>query len=149
MKPPINHGTMLFTGCDMRLLKAYWVNGFETIAILVFLFVVGCAPAPPVQNHQIRETVIGKTKDAIVLCAGQPVQEVATKEGVVLRYYIEAPMFEESAVFLKSSRPGIHHGCWANLLIDKDLIVGAEYKAVPESFEDVSLCDRLFQSCEP
>jgi hypothetical protein len=122
---------------------------------MVLFLVVSCAheehaqQSRPVQHSQIRENIVGKTKEAIVSCAGQPVKEVATKEGLVMQYYMEAPMFEESAVFLKGSRPGIHHGCWANLLIDQDRIVGAEYKAVPESFEDVNLCDRLFESCAP
>jgi hypothetical protein len=127
----------------------------EAATIIVLFLVANCAheetlqPSRPVQHSHIRESIVGKTKEAIVSCAGQPVKEVATKEGLVMQYYMEAPMFEESAVFLKGSRPGIHHGCWANLLIDKDRIVGAEYKAVPESFEDVNLCDRLFESCAP
>ncbi|MBA2253102.1 MAG: hypothetical protein H0W13_10460 [Nitrospirales bacterium] len=58
-------------------------------------------------------------------------------------------MLDESTVFLKGSRAGAHHGCWANLLVAEDRIVGAEYKSAPESLEDVHLCENIFESCAP
>lgn len=108
---------------------------------------LGCATSPPTEHAHARQAIIGKTKEQVLSCAGKPIQELQTSQGTVLRYYKEAPMFEESTVFLKGSRPAAHHGCWASLLLAEHRIVGAEYKSAPESLEEVRLCEQIFESC--
>jgi len=116
-------------------------------ALFILALLTACAAVKGEPDGQIRKSLLGKSKADILTCAGTPVQENQTEMGLVLRYYKEAPMFDESGVFLKGSRPGVHRGCWVNLLFDQDHVVGAEYRSAPESFDDLRLCDRIFESC--
>ena len=116
-------------------------------ALLTLILLTACATTPGPPDDEIRKSLLGKSHVEILACAGTPVQENQTEHGLVLRYYREAPMFDESGVFLKGSRPGAHRGCWVSLLFDKDHVVGAEYRSAPESFGDVRLCDGIFESC--
>lgn len=120
---------------------------FQMPAILTLVLLAACATTPGVPDDEIRKSLLGKSKADILSCAGTPVQENQTTQGLVLRYYKEAPMFDESAVFLKGSQPGVHRGCWVSLLFDKDYVVGAEYRSAPESLGDVRLCDGIFEAC--
>lgn len=116
-------------------------------ALLIFVSVAACATTPAAPDDEIRKSLLGKSHVEILACAGTPVQENQTEQGLVLRYYREATMFDESGVFLKGSRPGVHRGCWVSLLLDKDHVVGTEYRSAPESLGDVRLCDGIFASC--
>jgi len=117
--------------------------------IVLGMVAVACAPRQPLetQTDQVQHPILGKTKTDIVSCAGPPVGTVETQTGLILRYYREAAMLDESPVFLKGSRPGIHRGCWAHVMLENDRVVGAEFRSAPESLQDVSLCDRMFESC--
>ena len=46
--------------------------------------------------NPIGKALLGKSKQELVACAGNPLEETKTAEGTVLAYYKEAPMFEES-----------------------------------------------------
>ncbi len=116
-------------------------------ALLTLALIAACATTPGAPNDEIRTSLLGTSHAEILACAGPPVQENQTEQGLVLRYYREAPMFDESGVFLKGSRPGVHRGCWVSLLLDKDHVVGAEYRSAPESLGDVQLCHRILESC--
>jgi hypothetical protein len=67
-------------------------------------------------------------------------------QGVVFRYYKEAPMFEESRPFLKGSIAQEHHGCWASLLLEKDEVTGVEFRPVPDGTE-YDHCEDIFVRC--
>lgn len=120
------------------------------VAIIVLLF-SGCASDPPEKksDNPIAQRLIGKTQTAIVSCAGAPVREASYGHGVVLRYYKEAPMLEESRSFLKGSTPGEHHGCWASLLIENEEVTGVEFRTVPEGAgtEEDDECEAIFAGC--
>lgn len=59
-------------------------------------------------------------------------------------------MLEESRPVLKGSVPGIHHGCWASLLIENDQVTGVEFRTVPEGAEkEDDECEAIFQGCLP
>src|SRR5262249_49790952 len=80
-------------------------------------WLIGCAGPQPVDPNPIGKAMLGKSKQELVACAGNPLQDTRTTEGIVLSYYKEAPMFEESFASSKASRPGVHHGCWARVLM--------------------------------
>ena len=117
-------------------------------AFFILLLVAACAANPGAPNDDIKKSLLGKSQTEILACAGLPAQENQTEQGLVLRYYKEAPMFDESGVFLKGSQPGVHRGCWVSLLFEKDHVVGAEYRSAPESLGDVQLCHRIVESCQ-
>ena len=121
------------------------------VMILFLLGIVlhGCASAPLQNSLQpLAQKLIGKSHAEIVQCAGKPLKEASLGQGTVLRYYKEAAMFEESRPFLKGSLPGVHHGCWASVLIENDYVVGVEFKTVPEEAEKYGdECEEIFQGC--
>ncbi len=117
-------------------------------ALFILAVVAACAANPAAPDDDIRKSLLGKSRAEILACAGLPAQENQTEQGLVLRYYKEAPMFDESGVFLKGSQPGVHRGCWVSLLFEKDHVVGAEYRSAPESLGDVQLCHRIVESCQ-
>lgn len=116
---------------------------------VVGLLLQGCASAPRETISQpTAQRILGKSQAEILQCAGKPLQQTSHGEGLILRYYKEAPMFEESRPFLKGSQPGLHHGCWASVLIENDRATGMEFRTVPEGVEiENDECVEIFQGC--
>jgi hypothetical protein len=121
--------------------------------ILEFLLMVGCvgligcAASRPIAPNPTGKALLGKSKQELVACAGNPLEETKTAGGPVLAYYKEAPMLEESFASSKASRPGAHHGCWARLLMEEDRVVGVEYRSVPQSVDSTDHCEEIFRTC--
>jgi hypothetical protein len=120
---------------------------FEFLLTVSFVGLVGCAASQPIEPSPIGKTLLGKSKQELVVCAGSPLKESKTAEGTVLSYYREAPMFEESFASSKTSSSGAHHGCWAHLLTEEDRVVGVEYKSVPPSVDATDHCEEIFHAC--
>ena len=115
---------------------------------LILLLSNGCASTPLEQSsHPMAQRLIGKTQESILQCAGTPLKQLQYGDGVIFRYYKEAPMFEESRPFLKGSIAQEHHGCWASLLLEKDKVTGVEFRPVPEETE-YDHCEEIFAACE-
>ncbi len=119
--------------------------------LLVGLFLNGCAsPAQKAGSSPIAQRLLGKSRADIFECAGNPTRQSRHGGDVILRYYKEAPMLEESRPLLKGSMPGIHHGCWASLLISNDKVTGVEFRTVPEGAESEDHeCEAIFRGCVP
>jgi hypothetical protein len=114
------------------------------------LMLLGCASAPlDLPPPSTSQTLIGKSKASILSCTGPPLSEVKHGDVTILRYYKEAPMMEESAVASKTSRPGIHHGCWARLRLEEDQVTGVEFRTVPKGVSEQGDCEELFKACRP
>jgi hypothetical protein len=82
--------------------------GVESVVVFIaaILVVLGCTSSPPDKPTPSTSTrLLGKSKAAILSCAGIPIMEVGQGALTILRYYKEAPMMEESAVTSKTSRP--------------------------------------------
>ena len=119
-------------------------------AAILVLLLNGCASAPieKKSDNPTAQRLVGKTQAQILQCAGKPLKESPYGHGVIFRYYKEAPMLEESRSFLKGSTPGEHHGCWASLLIEQEVVTGIEFRTVPEGAgnEDDD-CEAIFAIC--
>ena len=112
-----------------------------------FVWLIGCAASQPIEPNPLGKALLGKSKHALIACAGNPLQETKTAEGTVLAYYKEALMFEESFSLSKGSTSGVHHGCWAHLLMEEGRVVGVEYKSVPPSVDATDHCEEIFHTC--
>lgn len=112
-----------------------------------FAWLIGCAASPPTEPSPVQKALIGKSKHELTVCASHALEETETPEGTVVKYYKEAPMFEESTVASKTSSAGVHHGCWAFLLLADDRVVGVEYRSVPHSIDATDHCEEIFQRC--
>ena len=136
MKPPL-----CGFGTSFRILESFMMVGFVGL--------IGCTASQPIEPNPIGKALLGKSKQALVACAGNPLKETKTAEGTVLSYYKEAPMLEESFSLSKGSTSGAHHGCWAHLLMEADRVVGVEYRSVPRSIHATDHCEEIFQACVP
>lgn len=65
----------------------------------------------------------------------------------MLTYYKEASQFEESFPGSKSSVARAHHGCWALLRLENEVVTGVEYRSVPKDSHHYDHCDEIFEHC--
>ena len=128
-------------------MQANMIRAVAVLIVFTAVWLVGCAAPQPVEQSRIGNALLGKSREELVACAGHPLRETKTVDGIVLSYYKEAPMLEESSPFLKGSRAGAHHGCWAHLLMGEDRVVGVEYRSVPPSVHATDHCEEIFQTC--
>ena len=136
--------------CYCAFQKTIQTDMIHTISVLVLsiaVWLIGCAAPQSTAPSPIGKALLGKSKQELIACAGNPLQETKTDEGTVLSYYKEAPMFEESFSHSKGSQPGAHHGCWALLLMGDDRVVGVEYRSVPRSVAAMDHCEEIFHIC--
>jgi hypothetical protein len=119
----------------------------DFLLMVGFVGLIGCAASQPIEPNPTGKALLGKSKQELLACAGNPLEETKTAEGIVLSYYKEAPMFEESYSLSKGSRSGAHHGCWAHLLMGDDRVVGVEYRSAPWSVDATDHCEEIFHTC--
>jgi hypothetical protein len=125
------------------------IRAISALVLCIAVWLIGCAASQPIAPSPIGKALLGKSKHELVACAGNPLQEMQMAEGTVLTYYKEAPMFDESFSLSKGSTSGVHHGCWAHLLLDDDRVVGIEYRSVPRSVSATDHCEEIFHTCVP
>ena len=135
-------------GALSKTMQANMVRAISSLVICTAVWLIGCAVTQPIEPKPAGNALLGKSRQKLAACAGTPLQQTKTSEGMVLSYYKEAPMFEESSPFLKGSRAGAHHGCWAHLLMEEDRVVGVEYRSVPPSVHATDHCEEIFQTCD-
>ena len=123
------------------------IRAISVLVLCIAVWLIGCAASQPIEPNPIGKALLGKSKQELVACAGKPVQEMKTAGGTVLTFYKEAPMFEESFSLSKGSTSGVHHGCWAHLLMEEDRVVGVEYRSVPSSVDSTDHCEEIFHTC--
>ncbi len=132
---------------DSTAKSRYAMRLLEVGAGFAALLLLGCTTAPQEAHVSPAQALIGKSKQDLLGCAGSPLREIPTSGGIVLKYYKEAPMFEESFMGSKGSRSGTHHGCWASISMSEDRVIGVEYKSVPTRGTANDHCDEIFKNC--
>jgi hypothetical protein len=112
-------------------------------------WLAGCATPAQVAQYPNQQRMIGKSKAEVLTCAGTPRKEMMHEGALLLRYYREAPMLEESAPVSKGSFPTIHHGCWATAVIENDRVTDVIYQFVPPTIDASNDCEAIFDACVP
>jgi len=108
----------------------------------------GCAGTPAaVGEYPNQQKVMGKSKADVLACAGKPVKEQTRNDVVLLQYYREAPVLEESQPVGKGSMSTIRHGCWATVVMTDDRVTDVRYRFVPPSMDASNDCEAIFDSC--
>lgn len=110
--------------------------------------ITGCATAAQVGEYPNQQRMVGKSKAAILACAGKPVKEQTRNDVTLLQYYREAPMLEESSAVGKGSFPTMHHGCWATVVITDDRVTEIRYRFAPPAFDASNDCEAIFEPCQ-
>jgi hypothetical protein len=128
-------------------MQANMIRAVAVFIVYTAVWLIGCAVPQPIEPNSTEHALLGKSRKELVACAGNPLRETKTVDGIVLSYYKEAPMLEVSSPFLKGSRAGAHHGCWAHLLMGEDRVVGVEYRSVPPSVHATDHCEEIFHTC--
>ncbi|ALA59405.1 hypothetical protein [Nitrospira moscoviensis] len=109
----------------------------------------GCATPEPVSVVPNREATIGKTKETLLSCAGQPIREAVQNDSVLFLYYKETSMLEKSFPTSKGSFPRAHRGCWASVLLERDRVTDIGYRSVPSGIDALDHCEAIFEGCNP
>lgn len=119
------------------------------LSILMTGFVLGCQSSPPVtEGYPHQQALQGKTLQQVLACAGPPLQKRENGPVTTLRYYREAPLLEESMVSSKGSRPTVHHGCWATVILQDQHVDRVQYHFVPSSMDASNDCEDIFANCQ-
>lgn len=134
-------------GTLQKTSEATMIRVISALVVCIAVWFIGCAAPQPIEPSLIGKALLGKSKQELVSCAGNPLQETTTAEGTVLKYYKEASMLEESFPFSKGSRAGAHQGCWASLLLVHDRVIGVEFSAAPSTLNTDHLCKKIFETC--
>lgn len=126
-------------------------NRFSLLAIasslLGLMSVAGCASAAPIGEYPNQQKVIGKSKADVLACAGKPVKEQTRNDVVLLQYYREAPVLEESQPVGKGSMSTNRHGCWATVVLTEDRVTDIRYRFAPPSMDASNDCEAIFDPC--
>ena len=119
------------------------------LSILMTGFVLGCQSSPPVtEGYPHQQALQGKTLQQVLACAGPALQKRENGPVTTLRYYREAPLLEESMVSSKGSRPTVHHGCWATVILQDQHVDRVQYHFVPSSMDASNDCEDIFANCQ-
>ena len=77
---------------------------------IVQIWLTSCSTPAHVGEYPNQQRMVGKSKQAVLACAGIPHKETSDGERTFLRYYREAPILEESRPVGKGSFATIRHG---------------------------------------
>ncbi len=131
---------------SMRLAQIRLSSGL--LSLLMAGLILSCQSTPPVtEGYPHQQALRGKTRDQVLACAGTPLQEQEQAAVTTLRYYKEAPLLEESMVGSKGSRPTVHHGCWATVILQDHRVDHVRYRFVPGSVDASNDCEEIFANC--
>ena len=110
--------------------------------------ITGCATTPAtVGEYPNQHKIIGKSKAAVLACVGKPVKEQTRDDVVLLQYYKEAPVLEESQPVGKGSMSTVRHGCWATVVLTEDRVTDVRYRFAPPSMDASNDCEAIFDPC--
>jgi hypothetical protein len=115
---------------------------------IVQISLTQCSTPAHVGEYPNQQRMVGKSKSAILACAGIPQKETSDGERTFLRYYREAPILEESRPVGKGSFATIRHGCWATVILTDDRVVDVHYRFVPPTFDASNDCEAILDSCQ-
>ena len=118
-----------------------------TLGLTAQIALVSCSAPAQVGEYPNQQRMVGKSKSAILACAGIPHKETSDGERTLLRYYREAPILEESRPVGKGSFATIRHGCWATVILADNRVVDVHYRFVPPTFDASNDCEEIFESC--
>lgn len=127
-------------------------KGQSLIALHVLVGSIALIVSACVTNHADRslkaQSLLGKTQQEIIGCAGEPVKKVVRGDTTLLIYYVEASEVASSFMGSKSSlrleRP---HACRASLAVVAGRVEGVQYDSIPATFAGEDHCDMIFQGC--
>ena len=117
------------------------------MGLIGLLSLASCSTPALVSEYPNQQQMIGRSKSAVLTCAGLPKKELTDGTRTLLRYYREAPILEESRPIGKSSFATIRHGCWATVILTDDRVIDVQYRFAPPTFDASNDCEEIFESC--
>ena len=62
------------------------IRALSALVACIVIWLIGCATSQPIAPSSKGKALLGKSKLELVACAGTPLQETKTAEGIVLQY---------------------------------------------------------------
>ena len=122
--------------------------GLMVRLLFACLAVQACSSTHPIIEGYPRQMALrGMSTSQVLACAGPPTRQFAEGDAILMRYYREAPMLEESVVGSKGSHAGVHHGCWATLVVRAERVESVRYRFVPSHVDASNDCEDIFSNC--
>ncbi|MCS6302563.1 MAG: hypothetical protein H8K07_02685 [Nitrospira sp.] len=118
-----------------------------TLGIATCLSLTSCITPAQVAEYPNQQRMVGRSKSAILSCAGIPKKEITEAGLTYLRYYREAPVLEESHPVGKGSFATVRHGCWATVILSENRVIDVHYRFVPPTFDASNDCEEIFEPC--
>lgn len=119
------------------------------LAVVLWAMALAAGCATPPGPSPVQSALIGKSKQELLDCAGEPQSETTVEGRTVLTYYRRASPLEH---YFSAARSGIacpRRGCEARVTLEDDRVVSAQYQAVPEALDGCEECDEIFAKCLP
>ena len=113
----------------------------------LLLWLIGCAGPAVVADYPNQQRIIGLSHPALLSCAGSPRKQSADKNSILLHYYREAPMLEESSPTGRGSFATMRHGCWATVSLSDEHVTDVRYRFVPDTIDASNDCEEIFAAC--
>ncbi len=117
--------------------------------LLWCLLLNGCVTPAQVGQYPNQQQMVGKSQSVVLSCAGRPKTQSQEGTFLLLHYYREAPILEESQPVGKSSVSTMRHGCWATVVLVDDRVTDIHYRFVPSAFDASNDCEEIFEPCLP
>lgn len=118
-----------------------------SVCLVGFYWLAGCAGQAVVDRYPHQQRMVGASRATVLSCAGAPTKQQVRNDVVILQYYREAPILEESAPVGKGSFPTIRHGCWATVVVTDERVTDVRYRFVPPTFDASNDCEEIFVAC--
>ena len=119
---------------------------------LTGLLVTACAGGPANRSDAVKmaDVLKGKTKQALLACAGAPRRESESEGLAALVYQAEAELVELSVPGAKSSGPrDVPHSCRAIVHLRDGRVTDVRYESVPAWLGAENHCEEIFARCAP
>lgn len=124
------------------------VSGLLLLVAQGLLWSIGCV-TPDHQNDLFpnQRAIIGKTRQALLACAGPPLRETKQADHTLLTYHRHTSLLEHSIVASKGTVPAAHPACWATVSIEGEVVTAVHYQSVPSSADATDQCEAIFDPC--
>lgn len=123
--------------------------GRLAVAACLCCGIAACATTIPDGSFPAQRTLLGKTAQEVLACAGEPRERTGGDGETRFTYYRKAPVFEKSTAVSKGSVPCPGHACRAVVVFKGGRVTEVQYHPEPPSLGGCEHCEEIFQACQP
>lgn len=122
-----------------------WASHLSGMVVMVA--VTGCVAGPLDTPYRTSKHLIGLTEQALLACAGEPMQVRTDEQGRLLVFRSKSSALEPIFSTSKGVLPCPHETCEALVTIRGGRVMAVKYRTDPESGRECCWCERMFEPC--